>query len=169
MGDDLKILTNKNENARIIIGTNERIETGRVGIPLGRDLEKVIMNGPILSIPIYQEDSSINTEYLLFARNWSDQASTCFIENYSLIFCKQPLNQQINYLQTFDGLVEKLGECNIPILFWFGDVNGDEIPDFIFRNQAMYYSKFKFYLSKKEGENIKFEKVVEFIPSFTPC
>lgn len=169
MDDNLKISTNKEERARIIIGTNENIETGRVGIPLGSFSDRVIMNDQILPIPIYQKDCSINTEYLLFASNWKDQISTCYVEKYSLRFCKQPLYQQINYLHTFEGLVERLGECNIPKLFWFGDVNGDEIPDFIFYNQAMYYAKYKFYLSKKQGEKVKFEKVVDFIPSFTPC
>lgn len=169
MGDNLKISTNKDERAKIIVGTIERIRTGKVGIPLGLFLDKVTMNDQILSTPIYQEDNSINTEYLLFADNWADEASTCFVENYSLKFCKQPLNQQIKYLHTFDGLVEKLGDCNIPLLYWYGDMNGDGIPDFIFYNQAMYYAKYKLYLSKKEGENVTFEKVIDFIPSITPC
>lgn len=169
MGDNLKVSTNKNEFARIIIGTNEQLQTGRVGIPLGWHTDRVIMSDQVLMIPVFEDNCSVNTDFRLIASNWNNKVNSCYVEKYNLNYYLRPLNQPTMDLKEFEGLIENLSGCNIPKLYWYGDLNGDNIPDFIFINQATYYGKYKLYLSKKENGNIKLEKKVEFIPIFTPC
>jgi Bacterial SH3 domain len=161
----LKISTDRKELARILVGTNEPIKLGKVGISITPFYDRITFNERSIPIPAYTNDNSIINDYLLYAKNWVNKKENCFVENYSLTFCSKYINSPINYLHTFQEM-GNFDECNIPYLFWFGDMNGDEVPDFIFLYISTKFNKYKIYFSKKSDEKITFEKAIDFMPEF---
>lgn len=167
MEDYLKVSTDKIEESKLLIGTNENIKLGRVGVPVELYTHQMVLSGQRLPLPVYVEDCTVKIDFYLYGRSLNEIENGCNVENYSLEFFYK--KSHWTHSTKYENLVEKLGECNIPKIYWYGDLNGDDIPDFIFYNQAMYYAKYKFYMSRKIEDKIDFEKVLDFIPLFTPC
>lgn len=168
MDDNIFVSTNKEERSRILIGTNENLEIGKVGLPMDFFTGATVFSDSYFLTPVFNDDGSVNANYAIHASD-GFVLSTCYVENYTLSFCEKPSNEKPKCHQTFKDIVRRVGECNIPKIEWFGDLNGDNLPDFIFSRYVNLYLCYVVYFSKKNGVKVEFEKIGQYIPCTTSC
>ena len=166
----LKVLTNKSLKSKLLIGTNEPMEIGRIGIKVPHYYRRRMHNNIRIPIPFISDSCTVNNSYYIYGGNSTDDNNKCFLENYRVSLRKDN-SRRSDVIFQFEELVENLGGegrdgCNIPSLYWYGDINNDEIPDIVFYTSKINFGKCKVYLSKIENDQITYNKPVVFQPIF---
>ncbi len=70
------------------------------------------------------------------------------IEDYALRINTQVDNREIR--QDITPLFETLGECGMPEMYWFGDINGDGYPELVYVSAEENKNQFTLLMSDKE-------------------
>ena len=161
--------TDKEAKSRILIGTNKPMRIGKVGPVVPSFYQIGMYKGINLPIPYYTDDCNVDNRLFINGGGLGIASDNCFIEDYRITLQQSNNPFKIQVVAEFEGLVEKLRECNIPEFYWFGDINNDSYPDFIFRSPSMYYSIFKVYLSKVQDGKVEYGKPIRHVPNYNPC
>ncbi len=143
---------------RWLIGSREKLNNGKIGINNGAftyngnlELDKLR-----LPIPFYKQNGLLNTDLYLGVKVSSTDKETsynCYDGEYEL-----GLYDNGNFgtrVYTFNNLLVPRLSC--PSLLWFGDLNRDEIPDFIFHITSSQSYLFKFYVSKIINGKVEYD------------
>jgi len=84
------------------------------------------------------------------------------MEDYRLIL----KSDQVNPIrQNITELIKFKGECNMPRLYWFGDLDGDKKPDMVFVGGVTSMAEYTLLLSSLANEN----EYVHVVDSWTSC
>jgi len=147
--------TNKKEQSKRLIGTREDIRLGKVGIPTKGFTNETLTHNHRIPIPFYEKDLQLNTNLYLqgYCPYFSDH-SGC---DYTYAINLNDLEKYGLTVHTFDDF-----ECRRTkhqALDWFGDINGDSIPDFIFNHLTTYASFDHLYISEKIKDKVSYKKV----------
>ena len=163
------VKTDRTQKAQLLIGTNQTVRTGKVGVSIPHYYKRHLHNDINLPIPFPEADCLFNTDYYINGTNHKhNETDYCFLENYKVTLRKNHPTRNVTICE-FENAAEVLRECNLPEFYWYGDINNDHIPDLIFKSSGMYYSKYKVYLSKVIDGKIQYRKPIEHIPFFDPC
>lgn len=159
-GIHCEISTNRTDKSGYLIGTKKPIKLGRVGIPIGAFVNHKILNRQCLPIPYYNQEGVMKTNLCLAASANNKEINTCYQENYQLSLIDS--NRSGVKIAALEGLVIKKGSCNIPYLTWFGDINGDFIPDFLFNQTSTQEIVYMLCVSKKINNKITYEMEAQY-------
>jgi hypothetical protein len=84
------------------------------------------------------------------------------IEGYRLVLKSDKSNA---FRQNITDHLRFKGECGMPNLFWFGDLDGDKKPDLVFEAGATSMVEYTLFLSSLANEN----EYVHMVDSWTSC
>jgi len=145
---------------RWLIGTREKMSPGKVGIRMGAFTvnSNLYHHQTRLPVPFFKQNGLLNTDLFLSVNvTATDNALgyNCYNGAYKLdLIDSSPLGTI--RLHTFKNLLPYNISC--PSVHWFGDINGDEIPDFIFFQNSNSMFWYRLYVSKLSDNKITYEE-----------
>lgn len=84
------------------------------------------------------------------------------MEDYRLILKSDQAN---SFRQNITDHLRFTGECGMPSLYWFGDLDGDKKPDLVFYAGVTSMAEYTLFLSSPANEN----EYVHMVDSWTSC
>lgn len=160
-GIHCEISTNRADKSGYLIGTNKPIKLGRIGISIGAFVNQKILNRQCLPIPYYNQEGIMKTNLCLSASANNEELNSCYQEGYQLSLIDS--NRSDVKVAFLEGLVKKRGSCNIPYLTWFGDINGDFIPDFLFNQSTTQEIIHTLCVSKQLNNKVTYELEAQYL------
>ena len=151
-----------------MIGTNKRINTlWHVDFPEDYFLGHPDKLFPGQKVSIYSNDKQSDLyNFTLYATgNVTDVGNCPEMENYQLMVSGEMHDKLIeqNIYQDLDFE----GQCGIPKLYWFGDLNQDKYPDFIFAGLSKDKTSFTLFLSDIRNHDVLVRKAGTWF--YTKC
>lgn len=146
---EFDIMTNRMEGAYFMFSSSKTLDTSKVYQWLPEQFPNIV-NTPLLpgvsgDLPPFGEGINQGNVMVYATGNVIDIGKCTEVENYQLKINAQEPGREIK--QTLNSLFSTMGDCNIPELYWFGDLNEDNYTDLIFVSPGKEQNVFTLLLS----------------------
>jgi len=121
---------------------------------------KMLYPGQKTEIYAAQPGESLFNINLMALGNVVDFVNCPVIKDYKLLAIGEMHDKLIT--QNLTPSFQYLGECGMPEIYWFGDINQDNYPDIIFAAMGQEGAYFVLFMSDDKNENVLYRKADEW-------
>jgi len=140
------------KKSKFIIGAKNKLESGLIGIPLPYDFSIFIFPHQKYWLPTFSKEDGFNYTYFLSSNMKSGKFENYnwFIEEYH-ISMRSKHGGRIQPIKELNYRFDNQDENTKPLLVWYGDVDKDNIPDWMIKT-CQKECGYQFFLSSIANE-----------------